>query len=170
MGGVSTPPVYRGSYKGNRWIGFPPIALRIWGGGGMGGTVGASLYKFFQHPVSTQLVPTPDRHQSSTEKVKKKPIHQPHSWCVWRTLCLAANIDLYIVFLCTDFLQTKRKKLHIVQFFQREQELGLCSIGHITRGENCIQSSNKTNGDEKQKYKIDGPFLNPNHIDARYRI
>src|SRR6185436_8463874 len=43
VGGVSTPPIYRGSYRGNRWIGFPPIAPRIWGGGRDGGTVGASL-------------------------------------------------------------------------------------------------------------------------------
>ena len=33
MGGVSTPPVYRGSFGGNRWIGFPPKPPPTWGGG-----------------------------------------------------------------------------------------------------------------------------------------
>ena len=33
MEGVSTPPVYRGSFGGNRWIGFPPKLPPKWGGG-----------------------------------------------------------------------------------------------------------------------------------------
>ena len=43
MGGVSTPPVYTGSFGGNRWIGFPPKAPPTWGGGGLQGTVGGRL-------------------------------------------------------------------------------------------------------------------------------
>ena len=37
MGGVSTLPVYRGSYRRNRWIGFPFPDM---GWGRDGGTVG----------------------------------------------------------------------------------------------------------------------------------
>jgi len=41
VGGVSTPPIYRGGFGGNRWIGFPPKAPPKWGGGAL--YVGASL-------------------------------------------------------------------------------------------------------------------------------
>jgi len=111
--------------------------------------------KFFQHPVSTQLVPTPDRHQSSTEKVKKKNQYTSHTVGVCGVHFVSQQILICTLFSCAQISFRQKGKSYTLFNSSRENKNSACVVSDISPGgETVFKVQTKQTGMRNKNTKL----------------